>query len=462
MQLQERVTVPRTVGDCFRYLADFSTCEQWDPGVERAHKMTPGAPGVGTRFDLMLAFAGRSLPMTYELSELVTDRRLVLTGLGEGFRVTDTIELAASGDGTIIDYASDIRFLGRGRHITPWFRPWFDRMGRRAVAGLRTALAPGPEPAHHPVGILAHQTLLPAMVQFTRRGYKSMPDKGLSDFIDGQVVVVTGATGGLGLAAAQALARLGASVIITGRDADRLAVARRAIADFAGIEPDTIRAYQADMLSLTQVRDLADRLRRDLPSIDALINNAGALFAERAPTEDDIERSMAVNLVSPFVLTEALAPSLRQGGGRVVNVSSGGMYTQGLALDDMNFAAAGFDGAKAYARAKRGLVALTEHWAQSPAFAEVDVHAMHPGWAATPGVAKSLPTFNRRLQGRLRDARMGADTMVWLASSPLVAGRSGEFWFDRQPRPKAILPGTAVTLPQRDQLVAWLQQVTGA
>ncbi len=212
------------------------------------------------------------------------------------------------------------------------------------------------------------------------------------------------------------------------------------------------------MLSLTQVRDLAECLRRDLPAIDVLINNAGALFAKRVLTEDGVERSMAINLVSPFVLTEALAPALGQAGARVVNVASGGMYTQALALDDMNFDHGEFDGAKAYARAKRGLVALTEHWAQSPGFAGVDVHAMHPGWAATPGVAKSLPAFNRRLQGRLRDARMGADTMVWLASSPRVAGRSGEFWFDRQPRPKAILPGTTVTQPQREQLMAWLER----
>ncbi|MEQ8800172.1 MAG: SDR family NAD(P)-dependent oxidoreductase [Salinisphaeraceae bacterium] len=458
MLLQERVTVPRSVADCFRYLVDFSTCEQWDPGVERARKVTPGKPGVGTRFDLTLAFAGRSVPMTYELSEVVTDCRLVLSGRGEGFRVTDTIELAAHGGETVIDYRSTIHFLGPGRHIARWLRPWFNRMGRRAVAGLGTTLSPGAEPSDHLVGALAHRTLLPAMVQFTRRGYRAMPDKGLSDFMDGRVVVVTGATGGLGLAAAQALARLGASVTITGRDAERLAAARRAIADYAGIEPEAIRAYQADMLSLTQVRDLAECLRRDLPAIDVLINNAGALFAKRVLTEDGVERSMAINLVSPFVLTEALAPALGQAGARVVNVASGGMYTQALALDDMNFDHGEFDGAKAYARAKRGLVALTEHWAQSPGFAGVDVHAMHPGWAATPGVAKSLPAFNRRLQGRLRDARMGADTMVWLASSPRVAGRSGEFWFDRQPRPKAILPGTTVTQPQREQLMAWLER----
>ncbi len=192
MLLQERVTVPRSVADCFRYLVDFSTCEQWDPGVERARKVTPGKPGVGTRFDLTLAFAGRSVPMTYELSEVVTDCRLVLSGRGEGFRVTDTIELAAHGGETVIDYRSTIHFLGPGRHIARWLRPWFNRMGRRAVAGLGTTLSPGAEPSDHLVGALAHRTLLPAMVQFTRRGYRAMPDKGLSDFMDGRVVVVTG------------------------------------------------------------------------------------------------------------------------------------------------------------------------------------------------------------------------------------------------------------------------------
>ena len=81
---------------------------------------------------------------------------------------------------------------------------------------------------------------------------------------------------------------------------------------------------------------------------------------------------------------------------------------------------------------------------------------MHPGWAATPGVAKSLPTFNRVLEKRLRDSRMGADTIVWLASASCLENSTGLFWFDRRPRPTAVLPGTKVTAAQRDQLIEYL------
>jgi NAD(P)-dependent dehydrogenase (short-subunit alcohol dehydrogenase family) len=123
-------------------------------------------------------------------------------------------------------------------------------------------------------------------------------------------------------------------------------------------------------------------------------------------------------------------------------------------LDDMQFRNEPYDGSKAYARAKRALVAITGHWArQHP---QIFFSSMHPGWAATPGVEKSLPAFNRRMQRWLRDARMGADTMVWLASSQAPLGHSGEFWFDRQPRPTAVLPGTAVSAAQLDALLQWL------
>jgi NAD(P)-dependent dehydrogenase (short-subunit alcohol dehydrogenase family) len=126
-----------------------------------------------------------------------------------------------------------------------------------------------------------------------------------------------------------------------------------------------------------------------------------------------------------------------------------------------DFSAPPFDGLKAYARAKRGQVMLAEHWASAYADTGVEFFSMHPGWAATPGVRRSLPGFYRKLRPFLRDARMGADTMVWLASSPEVRGYSGAFFRDRRPRPKAVLPGTGHSLADSHALATWLRARSG-
>jgi NAD(P)-dependent dehydrogenase (short-subunit alcohol dehydrogenase family) len=180
------------------------------------------------------------------------------------------------------------------------------------------------------------------------------------------------------------------------------------------------------------------------------INNAGALFGERALTPEGHERALAINLLSPALLSLAIRPVVRRRAGRIINVVSGGLYLQGIRLDDLDFALEPYDGAKAYARAKRGLLALTRHWSRTPEGAGISWHAVHPGWAATPGVARSLPTFDRVLSPWLRDARMGADSIAWLASHPAIddARHRGTFWFDRVHRPDALLPNTAVRAPQ--------------
>ena len=455
--LQEKIQIARPIADCFRYLADFSTCEQWDPGVYRAEKLTPGAPAPGSGFDLILNSAGRHVPMRYQLLKLESPYRIELRGDGEGFSAHDTIRLRPLGhDRTEVDYQAELRFDGAIRHLEAVLNPLMVRMGRKAVSGLQRALT-------HETGVatlrpgerLGYRTILPAAMRFTERGYLAMPNKGLTDYLDGKRVVITGATAGLGLAAACELSRLGAEVILVGRESLRLARAARQVRDFSGATAEKVRVLEAELSSLEEVRRVGELLNRSYPHIDALINNAGALFAEHGNTVDGHERALAINLLCPWLLTEQLLPALSRSRGRVINVASGGMYLQPLRLDDMQYLSQPYDGSKAYARAKRALVAVTEHHAGK--HPDIFFSSMHPGWAATPGVAKSLPAFNQRMQRWLRDARMGADTMVWLASSRAPLSASGKFWFDRRPAPTAVLPGTSVSPQQRTDLINWLE-----
>ncbi|MCC1495907.1 SDR family NAD(P)-dependent oxidoreductase [Alcanivorax sp. 1008] len=458
--LQETIRVPRPIADCFRYLADFSTSEQWDPGVYRASKLTPGEPKPGSEFDLILNSAGRRVPMRYTVTALDAPLRIDLQGQGDGFSAHDVIRLRSVGpDSTDIEYHAELRFQGPAGHVEKLLNPLMVRMGKRAVNGLQQALTRQTEIQRPGLADrLGHALLLPAALRFTEHGYLAMANKGLSDSVGGKTAVITGATTGLGLAAACELSRLGASVVLVGRDSLKVARAARSVREFSGAATDKVSTCEAELSSLAEVKRVGAELANRYPRIDILINNAGALFAEHGLTADGHERALAINLLCPWLLTNLLLPSLSQARGRVINVSSGGMYLQPLKLGDMQFANEPYDGSKAYARAKRALVAVTEYWAQQNP--QIFFSSMHPGWAATPGVAKSLPAFNRRMQGWLRDSRMGADTMVWLASSQAPIGHSGKFWFDRQPRPTSVLPGTAVSKDQCSTLLQWLESNT--
>ncbi len=461
--LQENIVVQRSLADCFRYVSDFSTVEQWDPGVFRSEKITPGPLRVGTQFDVLLNVGGRESPMRYEITEIVADRCVVLRGTGDNLVGVDTIWFDDIGGGqTKIVYRAELTFAGIAGAVQPLLGPLLNRIGKAAVTGLKDALTVKTRAPRASVCARAADTaVLPAAINFTRRGYHAMPDKSLSEFMDGKTVAITGPTSGLGLAAACEFARLGADLVLIGRNREKLEVARRRIADFSGRNTDHMPLLLADLSLVAEAQGVADELRVLTPQLDVLVNNAGALFNERQLTAEGNEQSLAINLLGPWVLVESLMSHLTACRTHVINVVSGGMYLQGLRLRDMQFATEDYDGPRAYARAKRGLVALTEHWAEKYRRSGVRFNSMHPGWAKTPGVDASLPAFSRRLDARLRDARMGADTIVWLGSAAAVGTETGKLWFDRVPRSTTVIPGTGVGKAKRGELVNWLVAHTG-
>ena len=278
--------------------------------------------------------------------------------------------------------------------------------------------------------------------------------------LEGKTVIVTGATSGLGRAAAEQLARMGAGLRLVGRSESKLDIARKEI--IAATGNDDVGTYVADFSSMAQIRNLAAALLEREPRIDVLINNAGALITERRETAEGIESTLATNLLSHFLLTNLLIPRLEASTpARIINVSSGGMYTQRIRVRDLQSTRGQYQGSIAYARAKRGQMILTELWAERLAERGVVVHAMHPGWADTPGVEKSLPVFRKVTKPFLRTPEQGADTIVWLAASDEAAETSGRFWHDRQPRPKHRLKGTVEAPEDRQGLWDALNELAG-
>jgi NAD(P)-dependent dehydrogenase (short-subunit alcohol dehydrogenase family) len=267
--------------------------------------------------------------------------------------------------------------------------------------------------------------------------------------MDGKVVLVTGATSGLGLAAARGFAKLGATVWLVARDRHRGERARAAVAALGG----EARLALCDLAHLHSVRELAACFGAEASHLDVLVNNAGVMTAERTTSADGIELTFAVNVLAPFLLTELLADAMeRSAPARIVNVSSGGMYAQRLRAGDLQSARGEFDGAAVYARSKRAEVILTAMWAPRLRDRGITVHAMHPGWVDTPGVRSSLPRFYKLTRPLLRTPDQGADTIVWLGAAAEPGASSGEFWHDRRRRPPYLLPGTRETAQDRKQL----------
>lgn len=269
--------------------------------------------------------------------------------------------------------------------------------------------------------------------------------------LSGRTVLVTGPTSGLGQAATDALAALGARVILVGRRLDRLAELRDALVRTHG--EDRFPIVVADMASLDSVRAAADQILALEPRLDVVVDNAGAIFRERTESPDEIEASLATMVVGPFTLIAGLLPLLRRTGrARVIAVTSGGMYAQRLDLDDLEGTTEIYDGTRAYARAKRAQVALIREWADRLPASEVTFTAMHPGWADTPGLSASLPTFRRLMKPILRTPAEGADTIVWLAAAGPAPVASGRLYLDRRARPFDRFPGTRLSAHERHRL----------
>jgi NAD(P)-dependent dehydrogenase (short-subunit alcohol dehydrogenase family) len=261
----------------------------------------------------------------------------------------------------------------------------------------------------------------------------------------GADVLTTGANSGIGEAISLQAARLGARVHMLGRKRDRAEAARgRVVAalERAGQRNPSIGIELCDLSDLDSgrafARDFADRV----PSLHGLVHNAGVLTAQREHGAQGHELTLTTAVIAPFLLTRLLRGPLAAGTARVVFVSSGGMYTARLDLDDLELDQRDFDGPRFYAHAKRAQVVLASAFADHWRGTGVGFASMHPGWVDTPGLARSLPRFHRLTKPLLRDPSAGADTAVWLLATDAVARRPGAFWHDRRQRPVHLLPWT--------------------
>jgi NAD(P)-dependent dehydrogenase (short-subunit alcohol dehydrogenase family) len=249
----------------------------------------------------------------------------------------------------------------------------------------------------------------------------------------GKVCVVTGATSGIGKAAAAALAGLGATVVLVGRDRGRTEAAAAEIGSASASPP---RAEVADLASLEQVRGLAGRLA-GLERIDVLINNAGLVLGERKITPDGFEHVFALNHLAPFLLTNLLLPKLAASApARVVTVTSDAHSAARLDLSDPNLER-GWDSWRSYANSKLANILFTRELARRLDGTGVTASCAHPGVVRTGFGRESRPLLKLGItiaRPFMASPERGADTIVYLASSPDVAGQTGGYYVKRQRR----------------------------
>jgi len=305
-------------------------------------------------------------------------------------------------------------------------------------------------------GFLDRALDLAVLPGYSRIGYalRGLPrEEALSRTLSGRAVLVTGGSSGIGSAVSEGFAAAGARVHMLVRNRERGEDAVSRIESRLPGASDAIEVEACDLSRPSELRLFAESFQARCDRLDVLVHNAGVLPQRRTHTAEGVELTFATNVLGPFLLTSLLLPSLLAAApSRVITVSSGGMYTARLRPDDLQLEDEPFDGARFYAHTKRAQVALNRTWAERFPAASIAFQAMHPGWVDTPGLRTSLPRFRRLMRPVLRDARLGADTVVWLGAHPDLEPATGGFWHDRAPRPEHRLRSTRETADDRERL----------
>src|SRR6266508_4128736 len=266
---------------------------------------------------------------------------------------------------------------------------------------------------------------------------KDMPREKLSslskDNMNGKVCLVTGSTNGIGKSTAIELARMGATVVIVGRDAQKTSEVVQEVRAASG-NPN-VDSLVADLSSQQEVQRLAHQFKKKYARLHVLLNNAGAVFMQRQLSVDGIEMTFALNHLASFLLTDLLLDTIKTSvPARIINVSSDAHATGKIEFDNLQGERS--YSPRAYENSKLANILFTLELARRLAGTGVTVNTLHPGFVAT-GFAKNNGKVIAALVSLFaplvaRSPAKGAETSIYLASSPNVEGMTGKYFYDSQ------------------------------
>ena len=277
----------------------------------------------------------------------------------------------------------------------------------------------------------------------------------------GKTILVTGATGGIGFIAARTLTAMGANVVIVGRDPAKTQASVTQIQRQTGAT-SSVNGLTADLSSMQEVRRLAAEFQAQYPRLDVLLNNAGAVFLSRQTTVDGYERTFALNHLAPFLLTHLLLDRLKADApARVVTVGSMAHRGQTLDVDDVNQTRRGYSAWRAYGESKLANIMFTYALARRLEGSGVTANTLHPGFVAT-GFAKNNGPLWQVAMSLARpfaiSPERGAQTSIYLASSPDVAALSGRYFVRSKP---AKSSQASYDVAAQERLWSLSEQMTG-
>ncbi len=241
----------------------------------------------------------------------------------------------------------------------------------------------------------------------------------------GKIVLITGATSGIGKETAQGLALLGATVVLTTRDVERGEQTRQEL--IQSTKNTNIDVLFCDLASFTSIRDCCNEFLKKYPMLHVLINNAGTMDSHRRESKDGIENMFAVNYLAPFLMTNLLLDVLKKSApARIINLSSG-LHSGTIQFNNLEFEH-GFSGMRVYGHTKLAIILFTRFLAEKLKGTGVTVNCVNPGMTAT-NLGRNAGWFSMKFFKLLgKKPSIGAQTPIYLASAPEIETISGEYF----------------------------------
>lgn len=431
MFISKEIKVDLSVEQVFKYVMNFSQLYEWDDNIIEGHRIDLGEIKVGSKFNLLYSILGTLQNLEYTLVSFNENQSLEFRCITPSFNAIDKIIfLKLDNNKTSITYSVNISVKNKIQDLV--LKSIMNRIANRVIFRLKEVL----EKKESFQTSTNSLSLLNIPYRFSKKGWNYNRKQFCATSMRSKTVLITGATSGLGKSTTFNLASKGCDLILVGRNHDKLEQLKNEIINRGFVKK--IDIYSCEMEDLVAVDQTCNQIIAQGHRIDGLINNAGALYSSEKSI-NGVERTTVVDLLAPTLICSKLIKIISLEG-CIINVTSGGMYSTGLNIDELKVAALPFSGAKAYALAKRAL-----HIYSIGLNAEVEkngirIHSMHPGWADTPGVLGSLPIFYRLTKRWLRTPFQGSDTIVWLVMNNPNQG--GKLWLDRKIQPDHILNST--------------------